>query len=133
MITINPSVRILFVEDQDFIRLTVTETLVDAGFDVIDVADGTTALRLIEGRTFDILLTDLHLPGSVDGLDVAHDIRAHWPDVPVIFVTGRPDALEGRWTMRRRDHLITKPYRPRQVLDAIASSLRMTDQIGTPP
>jgi DNA-binding response OmpR family regulator len=79
--------RVLVVEDDPVIRFVVNHALTDAGFDVIEAATGTEAVRLmVEQDQIDLVVTDLHLPGA-DGFEVAAYARAHNPGVPVLFIS----------------------------------------------
>lgn len=60
------SIRVLLVEDEPLIRLLAAEVLHDEGFEVVEAADGTQAISLIDSPDgFDLLLTDMHMPGPV--------------------------------------------------------------------
>ena len=119
-----PKAHVLLVEDEDFIRLIVVETLVEAGFKVTQACNGETALALLrESSGFDLLLTDIHMPGRLSGIDIALHMRALWPETPVVFVTGRPDVLHVFGPPGPRDRCILKPYRPTDLLAAIRSCL----------
>ncbi len=113
---------VLFVEDEELIRQVVTETLIEAGFKVTEACNGEVALRLLqECRSFDLLLTDVHMPGRLSGLDVALHVRSRWPVLPVVFVTGRPDVLHAFGPPRPNDRCVLKPYKPTDVLAVIRS------------
>lgn len=119
-----PQSRILFVEDEELIRMILTEIMIEAGLSVTEAVDGEEAMRLLEQRrTFDLLLTDVHMPGRFNGVDIARQVRALWPEVPVVFVTGRPDTLRAFGTPGPRDRSVLKPYKPSDVLTAIQASL----------
>ena len=119
-----PQSHVLFVEDEDLIRLIVAEALVEAGLRVTEACNGETALNLLQERCgFDLLLTDVHMPGRFNGIDVALHIRSLWPKVPVVFVTGRPDVLHAFGPPGPLDRCVLKPYRPTDVLAAIRSCL----------
>ena len=100
---------ILFVEDEELIRGIMRESLLEAGYEVLDVANADDALAAIDGRSreFSFLVTDLHLPGGRDGLSVAHAMRARFPHVPIVIATGRPDVLGAETETFR---LLPKPY-----------------------
>ena len=86
---------ILVVEDEAMVREIVVLELMDAGFRVREAEDGVEAVRLIEaGEPFDALLTDIRLPGGIDGLAVAEVARRARPTLPVIYASGfSPDPL----------------------------------------
>src|ERR1700746_2882209 len=87
---------ILLVEDEFLVRLIVAEELAGNGFEVCEAADGNQAHALIENppTTFCLLVTDIHIPGRLNGLDVARLMRARDPDIPIVYTTGRPDVLQ---------------------------------------
>lgn len=103
--------------------MILTETMIEAGLEVTEAANGEEAMQLVGQRRFDLLLTDVHMPGRFNGVDIARQVRALWPEVPVVFVTGRPDTLRAFGTPGPRDRSVLKPYKPSDVLTAIQSSL----------
>jgi CheY-like chemotaxis protein len=106
------SIKILIVEDEDLIRSLLSEAMEDEGFVVVGTATADEALlRLQSGETFDLLMTDIQLPGKLDGLDLAHAMRRSIPDLPIIFTTGQPDRMLP-WQPGVADLFIPKPYRP---------------------
>lgn len=97
---------VLVVEDEPLVRLDVTLALVDAGFSVIEVPDADEALELLESRhNIGLVFTDVELPGSLSGLDLAHLIKERWPDIPVLVTSGRV-----REVGEDADLFIPKPY-----------------------
>ena len=107
--------RILIVEDEFLIRMTLAECLADEEFDVVEAATGDEALAtLASDAGIDLLLTDIQLPGGLDGVNLARSVREGRPDLPVIFVTGRPDAMPDP-VPSVRDALVPKPYLPSEV------------------
>ncbi len=118
-----PHPRVLFVEDEELIRMILTETMIEAGLEVTEAANGEEAMQLLGQRRFDLLLTDVHMPGRFNGVDIARQVRALWPEMPVVFVTGRPDTLRAFGTSGPRDRSVLKPYKPSDVLTAIQASL----------
>lgn len=92
--TVKPSVeckgkRILLVEDEETVRKTLTKILEQEGHDVSAAASGDAAFsRFCLDSNFDLLLTDLILPGELLGTDLANRIREKCPELPVIFMTG---------------------------------------------
>ena len=109
--------RILLVEDETLIRVILAETLADEGYDVAAAADGDAAIALLDGPDgFAAVVTDIHMPGTRDGVAVSRHARKKHPDIPVIYVTGRPDALRELGRMTARDTLLRKPVLPSQVI-----------------
>lgn len=119
-----PQTHVLFVEDEDLIRLLVAEVLVEAGIEVTEACNGDAALALLQDqRGYDLLLTDVHMPGRLSGVDLARRARSLRPGMPVVFVTGRPDTLHAFGALGPRDRCVLKPYKPTEVLAAIRSIL----------
>jgi DNA-binding NtrC family response regulator len=82
-----PAGRILIVEDRDSLRRMLELALTQEGYAVESAADGRSGIRLVEGREFDLVLTDLKLPDA-SGLEVLAAARAAQPRVPVVVLTG---------------------------------------------
>lgn len=80
---------VLVVDDEDVLRKAFVRTLERAGFQVREAADGAMALNELERGTFDLILTDITMPG-MNGMELLRRIRARDLDVPVILVTGNP-------------------------------------------
>lgn len=108
--------RVLVVEDDPLIREIVVEALREAGFDVIEASDGEEALTWCRQRVADVLVTDIRLPGDIDGWQIAERCREHDPFLPVIYATGfspveaRP--VSGSLTL-------SKPYSPERIVQAV--------------
>ena len=101
------------------------EELVEAGFDVTSVETGDEALEALGGITdrFRVLVTDIHMPGKTDGISLAQIVRARFPGVPIIYTTGRPDALVRAWLPGGRMSILVKPYKPSRLIEAVHSLL----------
>lgn len=111
---------ILVVEDEGLIRSTITETLEDAGYRVVEAETGDQACCMLHGNdTIDALLTDIQMPGAKDGIDVAQSFQKHYPNRPVVFMTGRPDMLSRVGKLSPAAALLQKPFRSAQMLDAL--------------
>lgn len=112
---------ILLVEDKRAMRNMLTTALEEDGWNVYAVSSGSEALKSIEKRNFDILLSDICLPGKIDGMDILRKSRecCHW--VPVILMTayGTVDLAVEAMKEGARD-FITKPFD----LDNLLSFLR---------
>ncbi|MCP3401881.1 MULTISPECIES: response regulator [unclassified Bradyrhizobium] len=108
--------RILIVEDDTLIREFVVDVLRDEGYDVIHAADGEQALAWCGRKAADVLVTDVKLPGKIDGWQVAERCRQDHPNLPVIYATGfspvTPRPVPGSL-------ILQKPYHPDQIVEAI--------------
>lgn len=81
--------RLLLVEDDPLLRMTLAEVLTEAGFTVVEAEDAESALGLVASRDdFDLLLTDINLPGA-DGFALASAARRLRPGLPVVYASGR--------------------------------------------
>ena len=117
--------RVLVVEDEPHLREAVSAALTLEGFSVVQAADGDEAAGLIEAPDlFDLLVTDVQMPGALDGLGVAARARARQPDLPIVVATGRHGAQPGVDRLQPRCALVTKPYGLQTILDAIGSVSR---------
>jgi CheY-like chemotaxis protein len=79
--------KILVVEDDLLIRLVAVEALRDAGYEVVEAEDGSEALEQLRNAP-DVLFTDIRLPGTLTGWDIAERCRENNPRMPVIYATG---------------------------------------------
>ena len=109
---------VLVVEDEPLIRLVATDTIEEAGFAALEASDAREAIALLERRKdIRILFTDVNMPGDMDGVRLAHYVRARWPEVKIVVTTGRgaiaqPDLPEG-------SALLPKPYRLAHLLGTL--------------
>ena len=102
---------ILLVEDEAEIRLMLAEVLVDAGHAVVEADSGDAAALLLEGNAdFDVLVTDITMPGQLDGIGLAKRFRMLHSHRPILYVTGRPDALRHTPLRPDREAALVKPY-----------------------
>ena len=103
---------ILLVEDEKPIRTLCTEVLREHGFEVRDAEDGDQASVLIaqDPTIFTLLVTDIHMPGSLDGTGVARVMRTHRPGLPIIYMSGRPDLLNSLQPFGPRETVLRKPF-----------------------
>ena len=103
--------RVLVVEDDELIRLILSESLADEGYDVAGAGSGDEAIDLIDGpNAFDVVITDIQMPGRSNGF------------VVVIYVTGRPESLTGV-DLGPRDAFVRKPYGPFDMIKLVAHLL----------
>jgi CheY-like chemotaxis protein len=117
--------RVLLVEDEALVRLILAESLEDCGFQVVEAGTGDEAAQLIDaGDAFDLVVTDIQMPGCLDGIAVARHARRFRADIPVIYVTGRPESMSGVGALGPYDALVLKPYGPHDVMTAITRLLR---------
>jgi CheY-like chemotaxis protein len=119
-----PNALIVVVDDDIFERMGASGMFVDAGYRVLEAGDAAEALRFFETNAdIRLLFTDVSMPGSMSGSDLAHQVAERWPSVGIIMTSGRP-----------RPHLLPlsmlfhdKPYEPAAVLQQARA---MTAQLG---
>ncbi len=116
---------ILVVEDEVFIRLIVSEELEEAGFEVCQAANGDEAARLISdaARPFTMMITDIHMPGQVDGLQLATLMHGRFPEAPIVYTTGRPDVVAELEPLDDDHVLLSKPFVPSALLELVRQLL----------
>jgi CheY-like chemotaxis protein len=81
---------VLVVEDEMLLRMRAVDMVEDAGFLSVEAVDADQAVAILESR-FDIalLFTDIQMPGSMDGLKLAHAVHKRWPPIKIIIVSGQ--------------------------------------------
>lgn len=81
---------VLIVDDEPIIRMDLADMVCDAGYEVLEANDADEAVRLLEAHAaIRILVTDIEMPGSMDGLKLAAAVRERWPPVVIIVTSGR--------------------------------------------
>jgi PAS domain S-box-containing protein len=119
------SERILLVEDDAMVRQHVVAQLTELGYRVVDVEDGPSALAiLIGGEPFDLLFTDMVMPGGMGGRELAEAACRLRPGLPVLFTSGYTEdtmVMEGR--LERGVHLLHKPYRRNELATKLREAL----------
>ena len=113
---------ILVVDDEGPVRLLMGEVLDEAGYRVLTAPDGPSALRILQsGVRIDLLITDVGLPGGLNGRQVADAGRAKRPDLKVLFVTGYAEnAVIGNGHLDPGMQVITKPF----AINSLAARVR---------
>jgi DNA-binding NtrC family response regulator len=113
---------VLVVEDEPLVRMVMHDTLTEAGYHVLEAANADEALTFLHAR-FDIalVLADIDMPGSMNGISLSWEIRAHWPTVLIILTSGKTiltarEVPEGTVFMQ-------KPYGPDALVAAVAAKL----------
>jgi CheY-like chemotaxis protein len=111
---------VLLVEDNEYLAATMVMMLEDLGYGVRHVRTARDALDIIDGQAdgpfVDLVLSDIVMPGGMNGLDLARDLRARKPALPVILATGYAHAA--RDAVAEGFRLMTKPY-PLDQLQAV--------------
>jgi CheY-like chemotaxis protein len=115
-----PVATVLVVEDEELLRIFAVQLVEDAGFQVLEAANADQAIAILEKRSdISLLLTDIHMPGSMDGLKLAHAVRHRWPPIKIIIVSGQVLLTEDDIPTGSR--FFRKPYEPTEVVSELRS------------
>lgn len=116
----DPQPIVLVVEDNSLVRVVIADFLESAGFAVIQAADGAAALLILaSGAAFQLLFTDVQMPGPIDGVGVAMRVREQHPGMPIVVTSGH-GAPE---TLPLNGRFIAKPYDNRKVVTLLSELL----------
>jgi len=81
---------VLVVEDEMLLRMRAVDMVEDAGYTSIEAVDADQAVAILEARSdVALMLTDIQMPGSMDGLKLAHAVHRRWPPIKIILVSGQ--------------------------------------------
>jgi len=115
--TATPNSIILIVEDECLVRMNAAMMMEEAGFDVLEAGNADEAIRLLEDNPdISIVFTDIEMPGSMNGLNLAHAVTSRWPPIRIIATSGRVDVRDGDLPTGGR--FLPKPYSAGQILGA---------------
>ncbi|HEX8301578.1 sensor histidine kinase [Sphingomonas sp.] len=90
MATSDPAPIVLIVEDEMILRIRAVDIVEDAGFVPIEAVSADEAIRILESRDdISLLFTDIQMPGSMDGLMLAHAVHTRWPHIKIVLVSGQ--------------------------------------------
>jgi CheY-like chemotaxis protein len=109
---------VLAVEDEPIVRMSMADFLDDAGFKVFEAVNADEAIALLQARSdVQVVVTDIEMPGSMNGLELARLVRVRWPGVGIVVTSGRvrpvsDDLMDGVV-------FLSKPYLPDAVIGAI--------------
>jgi CheY-like chemotaxis protein len=113
---------VLIIDDEPTVRLLVVDALQDSGYRVLEAEDGPGALKILQtGTRIDLLVTDVGLPGGMNGRQVADAGRALRAGLKVLFITGYAEnAVIGNGQLDPGMQVMTKPF----AIDALAQRVR---------
>ena len=118
--------RILVIDDQDSIRRVVRRALEQDDHEVFDASDGELGMEILESQSFDIVITDIFMPGQ-DGIVTLRQIRNRFPAIKVIVISGGDSS--GMLDLRQDAELLgavkslQKPFNAREIMDLVKSVL----------
>lgn len=113
---------VLVVDDEPTIRMLITDTLAELGYRAIEAADAATGLKVLQSDArVDLLISDVGLPGGMNGRQMVDAARVSRPDLKVLFITGYADnAAIGNGHLGRGMHVLTKPF----VMEHLAARIK---------
>jgi len=116
--------RILLVDDDELVRSTFSEILEMQGFEVTCVSNVSGALRHISSQEYDVLLSDLHMPGAGDGLTVVSAMRHANPEAVTILLSAFPEmSAAANAILMQADEILVKPLGAERLVEAIKERL----------
>ena len=123
--------RILLVEDEEGLRLTITDRLASEGYRVATAADGSEGLRRALEEPFDLLILDVMLPG-LNGFDLVRELRQRESVVPVLMLTARRQLVDKVVGLKLgADDYLTKPFEMAELLARVEARLRRDRPLHT--
>lgn len=113
---------ILLIDDEAVIRLSTAAMLEDAGYGVLEAADGSEALALLSSHPeISVVLTDVQMPGAIDGLDLVEIVQQDYPAIKSIVASGRSGLREARQS--GAGGFLAKPYTAAAMHEALKKVL----------
>jgi len=121
--TEQPAARILIADDEPLYLRTTGDLLRKAGYDCVCVSDANAALEALSQTGFDLVLSDLNMPGNLQ-LELLHQERKKWPHIPLIVITGVPSIPTAIESIRLgiTDYLL-KPVKYNDLLSSVRRAL----------
>ena len=110
---------VLVVEDEPLMLMDALDVVTEAGFQAIGAKNADEAIRILEGRAdIRVVFTDVNMPGSMDGIKLAHAVRDRWPPIEIIVTSGL--TVENvQELLPERGIFFPKPYTPALVASAL--------------
>lgn len=102
--------KVLIVEDEAMVRLIGADAVEDAGYDVVEAASADEALTILQGaEEVHILFSDIRMPGTMDGLQLARIVHDRWPSIRIVLTSG--DTFLQDRDVPDNGRFIAKPYK----------------------
>jgi two-component system, response regulator PdtaR len=109
---------VLIVEDELLVRMDAVEVIEADGFEVVEAKNADDAIALLEQRNdISLIFTDIDMPGSMDGLKLAHFVKDRWPPIKIIATSGHSKITAN--DLPEGGRFMPKPYNPTEVADTI--------------
>ncbi len=123
--------KILVVDDSQELTEVIHEYMETCGFTVETTTESQDALRLIAANGYDVIISDIHMPG-MDGLELMGLIKNRHPDLPVVLITGYSISEARKIAMEKgADAFVAKPFHMKEILDVVTDILNRKRLITT--
>ena len=115
---------ILVVDDEVLIRMAVSDFLQECGFKVLEAGNAAEAIQMIQSAqsVLDLVLSDIRMPGDLDGFGLSKWIRQHRPNLPVILTSGDANKSDAAHELCAQEPFLRKPYN----LEFAVAQIRLT-------
>jgi DNA-binding NtrC family response regulator len=118
----NGRATVLLVEDEALIRFIGTEVLEEAGFEVIEAVNADEAVAILaEQSEVKLLFSDIDMPGTMDGLTLAHVVHERWPDIKLLLTSGKHAIVEE--ALPDHGRFLPKPWTVNQLIRKVTMVL----------
>jgi two-component system, response regulator PdtaR len=112
--------KVLVVEDEPIIRLGIVSSIEDAGHEVVEAANADEAVRRLSSEGgVRVIVTDVDMPGSMDGIALALYARRTWPSIGLLVISGKVGVLPSQLPEGAR--FMSKPYQEPQLISVITA------------
>lgn len=119
---VDQAITILLVEDEAIIRIASAAILEDAGYTIIEAVDADDALRMLQHHPeVDVVVTDVQMPGTIDGLRLVEILALQYPRIETIITSGRASANAARQCGATK--FLAKPYTANAIQTAVQTAL----------
>ncbi|PSO10162.1 MULTISPECIES: PAS domain-containing sensor histidine kinase [unclassified Sphingobium] len=124
---------VLVIDDEASVRSLIVDVLTDGGYHVIEAADGPSGLKVLQSDLrIDLLITDVGLPGGMNGRQVADAGRVGRPKLKILFITGYAEnAVIGNGLLEHDMHVITKPFGIETIVSKVREMIDEGDKLGS--
>src|SRR5437868_5955974 len=121
----------LAVDDEPSIRSHFRSLLEKEGFETLEAENAAEALRVVHrmAGSLDLIITDVRMPGDMDGLDLAHSVRLSFPEIPIILISAYGEPHDGKASDFEFVH---KPFRPEELSEVIRRATAQRSRASTP-
>ena len=117
-----PPILVLVVDDEAVLRFIAIDVLEESGFRVLEAEDAKAALRVLaDNPDVRVLFTDINMPGALDGVDLAREAHARWPEIKLVVTSGRPKPVDK--DIPDESRFVPKPYSPDHLVREIRKAL----------